>query len=73
MGPHTAGPANELDELPAGAASPRGRGETQRPRPSEIDRPDVAAKREAFVTQFRRSGGERLASVQCSGTQRSRR
>lgn len=39
----------------------------QRPRPSEIDRPDVAAKRAAFVTWVRLQDPDRLVSVDEAG------
>jgi hypothetical protein len=60
-------PANHADEFPAGDAPRRIRAQNKRPRPSEIDRPDVRAKRAAFLKWVRRIDPNRLVFLDEAG------
>ena len=60
-------PAHDADQSLAGPATRRIRHQKKRPRPSEIDRPDVQRKRAAFVRWRRRIDPERLVFLDEAG------
>ena len=59
--------AHDADELPARHAPRRLCAQKKRPRPSEIDRPDVRAKRAAFLTWVRHIDPKRLVFLDEAG------
>jgi transposase len=65
--PRAARAADDADQFPPRDAPRRFRAQKKRPRASEIDRPDVAAKREAFLTWVRRQDPNRLVFVDEAG------
>jgi len=62
-----AGAADDADQLPPSDAPSRVCAQKKRPRPSEIDRPDVAAKRTVFLTWVRAQDPDRLVFVDEAG------
>jgi DDE superfamily endonuclease len=65
--PRVAGPTHDAHELRPSDGASRIRAQKKRPRPSELDRPDVAAKRAAFVTWIRQQNPNRLVFLDEAG------
>jgi transposase len=65
--PRAEGAADDPVELPSRVAAGGLRAQNKRPRPSEVDRPDVAEKRAAFLKWVRRIDPDRLVFLDEAG------